>query len=73
MELTQVKRHGNATRALQKAIDEGDQHFKNYAAYILEELPNTTAVMLREYHKHNASVREIRAHNERLKNGGQHG
>ena len=71
MTIEHIKRHGNATRALQKAIDEGDQNFKNYAAYILEEMPNTTATMLREYHKHNASVREIRAHNERIRNGGQ--
>ncbi len=67
MTIEHIKRHGNATRALQKAIDEGDQNFKNYAAYILEEMPNTTATMLREYHKHNASVREIRAHMERVK------
>lgn len=54
---------------MQRAIEQGDQHFKNYAAYILEELPDTTLPMLREYHKHNASAREIRAHYDRIRNG----
>lgn len=71
MTIENIKRHGNATRALQKAIEEGDQNFKNYAEYILDYLPNTTAAMLKDYYKHNASVREIRAHNERIRNGGR--
>lgn len=71
MTIEHIKRHGNATRALLKAIEDGDQNFKNYAAYILESLPNTTGAMLLDYYKHNASVPEIRAHMGRVKAGGK--
>jgi hypothetical protein len=66
-----IKRNGHSNKHLARAIEEGDRHFKNYAAYILEELPNTTLAMLRDYYKHNASAKEIRAHYERISNGGR--
>lgn len=60
----------NALRFRDKLIEQGDQHFKSYAEYILESLPDTNAPMLRDYYKHNASVPEILAHTERIEKGG---
>lgn len=63
--------HRDTVRKVRKttaeAIANGSPEFKAYAAYILESRPNTTLPALREFFKHNASIREIEAHEKRLK------
>jgi hypothetical protein len=49
------------------AIANGTPEFKAYAEYLLESRPHTTLPALREFFKHNASVREIEAHESRMK------
>jgi hypothetical protein len=51
---------------MQKAIDTGPPEFKRYAEYVTEAMPEVTLPVLRDMFKHNASVAEYQAHQERL-------
>ncbi len=53
-------------KRIQKAIDTGTLEFKRYAEYVTEAMPEVTLPVLRDMFKHNASVREYRAHWERV-------
>ena len=53
---------------ISKAIDSGTPEFKHYAEYVVESMPEVTLPVLRDMFKHNASVREYRAHIERQLN-----
>jgi hypothetical protein len=47
---------------MQKAIDTGAPEFRAYAEYVTEAMPDVTLPVLRDMFKHNASVREYKAH-----------
>jgi hypothetical protein len=52
---------------MQRAIQQGTPEFKAYAAYVTEAMPEVTLPVLRDMFKHNASIREYKAHHNALR------
>lgn len=53
-------------KPMQKSIETGQPAFRAYAEYVIEAMPDVTLPLLRLMYRHNASVREYRAHKERI-------